>query len=116
MLESTPWRELHRSNDPLAARAVATAIAAMEFDVRTRGVDESDDESSDLESAGPFVIEVPSEHWFALADVLGEIIDEQREFDEALVRRADARRSRIVLVLGIATFAELVALWRLMEP
>src|SRR2546426_4000189 len=87
------WRELYRCNDLLAARAVTTSIAAMEFDVRLRGRDDPHALDHDplafrpCDFPGPYIIEVPQQHWGDLAQVLDQIIDEQAEFDALLAAR-----------------------------
>jgi hypothetical protein len=137
------WRELYRCNDLRQARAVATTIAAMEFDVRlasasieARMNDErhetpADDSPShpgacnritafinsndEDELPGPYVIEVPDSTWPQLADVLFEIIAEQQEFDQMLEWRRERNRVRLVVVLSITTAAEAAVVWRLLE-
>ena len=54
-------------------------------------------------------------HWHALAGVLGEIIEEQREFDRMLEWRRERNRVRLVIVLSIGTAAEVALIWRLLE-
>jgi hypothetical protein len=111
------WRELYRCDDLLQARAVATSVAAMEFEVRLTGLDSDHDQPDEADSdfPGPYLIEVPDQHWPVLADVLDEIIDEQREFDEALQIRTQRRRTQTMLVMGAAGAAELAIIWRLLE-
>jgi hypothetical protein len=137
------WRELYRCSDLKQARAVATTIAAMEFDVRLASAsieawtnDEqhettADDSSSHLnacnritafisrndedELPGPYVIEVPDSTWPQLADVLFEIIAEQQEFDQMLEWRRERNRVQLVIVLSITTAAEAAVVWRLLE-
>ena len=77
MVAETSWRELCRFDDPLLARAVATAIEAMEFDVVLRGAD-SPPAAQDAAQPGrpPYVVQVVASEWGDLADVLEEIIDE----------------------------------------
>jgi hypothetical protein len=124
----TKWRELYRCDDLKLARAVATCIAAMEFDVRVCSINPKawDCGCDDAEHVctggareevipGPHVIEVPADVWPQLAGVLGEIIDEQREFDEQLELRRERNRTRLVIVLSVTTAAEVLAIWRLLE-
>ena len=118
MLErSDTWRELYRCDDLKLARAVATTIAAMEFDVRLCSIHPAAGDSADDkdEVPGPHVIEVPSNVFVQLAGVLSEIIDEQREFDATIEWRRDRRRARIVVILTVTTAAEVALIWRLLE-
>ena len=112
MLPAEPWRELYRCDDLLQARAVATSIAGMEFDVRMRalGSQSLDDvELDDQVGDGPFVIEVRPLDWTHLVDVLAEIIDEQAEFDAQVVARRDqsVRRARVMLMTVAVVMAAL---------
>lgn len=118
------WRELFRCDDLKLARAVATTVAAMEFDVRLCSIhpavggidaDEPDANHREDDIPGPHVIEVPARHFGQLAAVLGEIIDEQREFDATIEWRRDRRRARIVVILTITTAAEVALIWKLLE-
>jgi hypothetical protein len=144
------WRELFRCDDLKLARAVATSIAAMEFDVRLCSVNPSawrDDaepsghagssmpaeagafgarfsphgclslpnRAAACDLPGPHVIEVSAGAWHQLKDVLAEIIDEQREFDQMLEARRQRNRTTLVVVLSITTAAEVVMIWRLLE-
>ena len=114
------WRELFRCDDLKLARAVATSIAAMEFDVRLCSInpaarDVVEDAGDADNRPGPHVIEVAAMHWHALAGVLGEIIEEQREFDRMLEWRRERNRVRLVIVLSIGTAAEVALIWRLLE-
>lgn len=119
--ESIVWRELFRCDDLRLARAVATSIAAMEFDVRlcsvnpAAGTMDVDDVPADTAIPGPHVIEVAQADWHRLAALLGEIIDEQREFDQMLEWRRERNRVRLVVVLSIGTAAEVALIWRLLE-
>ena len=100
MVAQTTWCELCRFDDAVLARAVATSIAAMEFDVRLRA------------AVPPFVVEVPDSERLELAEVLDEIVDEQVEFDRMLACRPamDARHVRIVIVLTVTGTVELLLL------
>lgn len=106
MVAPTTWCELCRFDDPALARAVATSIAAMEFDVRLRGADHA-----------PFVIEVAGTHRKDLAEVLEEIIDEQVEFDRMLAERAaaSAHHARVVVVLVLTGTADILLLLGLLD-
>ncbi len=128
MSDGTAWRELFRCEDLRLARAVATTIAAMEFDVRLSSINPAAWESGtdrrqgceagascDRHIPGPHVIEVPVEAWPQLVDVLGEIVDEQREFDEMLELRDERHRVRLVVVLSVTTAAQALIIWRLLE-
>jgi hypothetical protein len=103
------WRRLHRCEDLRGARAVATSIAAMEFEVRVRDlisgvlVDVVDDELT-----GPFAIEVRGADWADLADVLDELIDEQETFD-AFVDGWHARSTRAMRIV-LAAVVLIIAL------
>mgnify|MGYP003484899737 CR=1 FL=1 len=50
-----------------------------------------------------------------VAGVLSEIIDEQREFDESIELRRERHRTKLVIVLSVATAAEVLLIWRLLE-
>lgn len=128
MSEAAEWRELHRCDDLLQARAIATSIAAMEFDVRLMSAD--DDAEVDVaveggcgsgcgcasraaELPGPFIIQVPREHLNRLRDVLPDIIVEQQEFDESLeARHATSNQHRVMIALIIIVATGLFVLWR----
>lgn len=119
-IETGEWCELFRSDDLLLARAVATCVAAMEFDVRLisaaairPGSNAAPDH--DAEFPGPYVIEVPSEHWRDLSSVLREIIDEQCEFDERLAMRQQRRQLKLLLVLSATGVVEVLIIWRLID-
>jgi len=155
-LNSSPWRELYRCDDLRQARAVATCVAAMEFDVRLcSAAPETDHDGDDVvtrspgmampgrpdatvhfgaasfhpcacnrlsafareddDLPGPYVVEVPQSTWPQLADVLLEIIAEQRDFDQMLELRREQNRVKLVLVLSITTAAEVFLIWRLLE-
>ena len=85
------WQELCRFTDQSLARAVATSIAAMEFDVRL----------IEIEDPNQYVIEVDSDNFNALNDLLQEIVDEQIEFDALLEFNHATRGFRLdELLLG----------------
>jgi len=115
MVADRCWRELCRFDDLLSARAVATSIAAMEFDVRLCAADAPaeppPEHAHDHPGRPPFVVEVRSRHWHDLADVIDEIIAEQREFDLALEsRRGAGRPARLVAVIALTGTVDLVIL------
>src|SRR5262245_51405767 len=90
------WRQLARFDDPGLASAVATTIAAMEFEVR-------------LED--PTIVEVLEHDQADLADVLEEIVAEQQEFDRLLEeKRRSAERAGIILLLVLSGAADVVVL------
>ena len=109
MVAQTPWCELCRFDDLLLARAVATSIASMEFDVRLcafGSTSRSDDESPP--GRPPYVVQVDNVNVRELAEVLDEIIEEQREFDRMLADRGrNVRPVRIVTVITLTGAAEL---------
>lgn len=128
MPERAAWRELFRCDDLRLARAVATSVAAMEFDVRLssinpaawhasvdRGQGCADDASCDRHVPGPHVIEVPHDVWPQLIDVLNEIVEEQRVFDEMLEQQGERHRVRMVVVLTVTTAAQAMIIWRLLD-
>ncbi len=110
----TSWCELCRFDDPCLARAVATSIAAMEFDVR---LDPGGLHAADTRSGSPtFVVEVFTTDWHELADVLNEIVDEQQEFDRWLAdRQTVSRHARLVTVITLTGAADLLLLLGLLE-
>jgi hypothetical protein len=117
MVAETSWRELCRFNDPLLARAVATSIEAMEFEVLLRaGDDPRGIDGAPRPGRAPYVVEVGADVWGDLADVLQEIIEEQQEFDRMLIqRRAVGRHGRIVTVIGLVGAAELLLMLALFD-
>ncbi|MDY7109180.1 MAG: hypothetical protein SYC29_11150 [Planctomycetota bacterium] len=85
MSDPAAWRDLHWCEDLVQARTIATAIAAMEYEVRVRNVATARPVGEDEEDwGGGYVVETRAADWPDLAGVLEEIIDEQREFDAAL--------------------------------
>lgn len=113
---SIEWRELHRTGDPWV---IATAIAAMEFDVQVRDartglpcfLDEERDAVRAGARCGPYAIEVRAADWADLSAVLAEIIDEQQAFDLELQMRSQRaqRAQRLVLLLLLAALAGVAA-------
>lgn len=96
------WRELARFDDPALASAVATTIAAMEFDVR-------------LEERG--VVEVAECDRADLVDVLEEIIAEQQDFDRDIQERQRRSQRQAGVILLVATGAvDVMTLLRLLDP
>jgi hypothetical protein len=116
------WRELTRCDDLAEAGAIATSIAAMEFDVRIRdlgtGVVIGDEHHPGVGHDGgavdvvngPCVIEARAEDWADLTDVLDQIVDEQGAFDAHLERRDDlARRARRLFMLLMIIIVSVLA-------
>ncbi|MHC4083428.1 MAG: hypothetical protein ACYSU2_19120 [Planctomycetota bacterium] len=117
MVAETSWRELCRFDDPLLARAVATSIEAMEFDVLLRPAG-TPSGTGDAAPPGrpPYVVQVVASEWGDLVEVLDEIITEQQEFDRMLLqRRAACRHSRIVTVIALTGAAELILMLALTD-
>lgn len=110
MVAETSWRELCRFDDLPLARAVATSLEAMEFDVLLRAADgPPEGDPAPPHGRPPYVVQVVASDWGDLADVLQEIIAEQREFDRMIIRqRAASRHSRIVTVIFLAGAAEVL--------
>ena len=117
MVADACWQELCRFDDLMLARAVATSIAAMEFDVclcaagdpHAAGDDDGrvDDGADPLRP--PYVVQVSPGSWHQLAAVLDEIIDEQQEFDRQVAQhQATSRRAHIVAVISLAGVGELI--------
>lgn len=105
MVAQTAWCELCRFDDLLLARAVATSIASMEFDVRLCTID-----------GRRHIVQVDDGQARELADVLDEIIDEQREFDRMLADRSRAvRPARVMAVVTLTGAAELILLLAMMD-
>ena len=100
------WRELARFDDASLARAVATSIASMEFDVRVRTA---------RKQATCYRIEVHHAHWGDLAEVLDEIVDEQMEFDRALADRGAGHDAAIIIIVLLSGTVDLLALMRLLD-
>ena len=118
MVAETPWRELCRIEDPVLARAVATSIAAMEFDVRLAAAGGMEGVADDETGSGrpPYVVEVDRAEWQELADVLDEIIQEQRDFDRLLAERCHVgRHARLVTVITLAGAADVLLLLGLID-
>lgn len=99
------WVPLHETPDLREANAVCTSILAMEFDARL--IDRATGEpieDPEAEVVGPFAVQVRTEDAEALADVLPEILHEQRDFDASLEARdhsAEQWRRRAMLTLAI---------------
>ena len=105
-----PWRELARFNDLSLARAVATSIASMEFDVRLQG-----GEKPGAVPPSPYRIEVQCIHWADLAEVLEEIVDEQREFDQRLARSGAGRGAGVIIFITLTGAMDMLVLLGLLE-
>ncbi len=108
---SNSWRELARFDDLPLARAVATSIASMEFDVRVSG---ADSEAVDVPDP-PYRIEVHHTHWHDLADIFDEIVDEQVEFDRRLAQRGVSRDTGVIIIVMLTGTVDLFMLLRLLE-
>ncbi|MHC4415694.1 MAG: hypothetical protein ACYS0G_10450 [Planctomycetota bacterium] len=117
MVTSTSWCELARFDDLPLARAVATSIAAMEFDVQLHDPDQgAGDEAIALPRRTRYVVEVDGRDRAALADVLQEIIDEQEEFDRALARRQSAtEHAGLVIIITMTGAADILLMLGLLE-
>ncbi len=117
MVLQATWCELCRFDDLVLARAVATSIASMEFDVRLCPIGcttRPDDEPN--HGRPPYVVQVDNADVRDLADVLDEIIDEQREFDRRLNDRGrSVRPMRIMTVITLTGAAELALILALMD-
>ncbi len=115
MVAQTTWCELCRFDDLLQARAVTTSIASMEFEVRLCAVGSSARSDPDTHPGrAPFIVQVDISHVRDLAEVLDEIIDEQREFDRMLSGRSRITRTAplmtVITLTGAAEVAVLLAL------
>ena len=97
MADQPHWRELHRTGDPDEAQTLLTTIRAMEFPVRCRGIGAAPRDqptpSELLDGWPPFVIEVHPDHWVDLHEVLNDLMEEQRAFDQRVAER-DAKSER----------------------
>ncbi len=105
---SMPWCELARFDDLPMARAVATSIAAMEFDVRLAG-------GEDEGPPSPYRVEVHSACFGDLADVLHEIIDEQVEFDRRLAQRGGGPGAGVIIFITVAGTLDIMVLLGLLD-
>jgi hypothetical protein len=113
MSESITWRVLHQCSDLLEARAVVTALAAMDFDARIVGSPPANDELHEADEAefpGPYIIEVPAEDWPQLKEALPEIIAEQKEFDLLTDRDAQIKTASFKAVIAVALIVMLIFL------
>jgi len=82
MNDLTAWRDLCWCEGLARARAIATTIAAMEYDVRLRHAATALSVTAEEEDwGGPYVIEARAADWDELADVIDQIVDEQQQFD-----------------------------------
>ncbi len=85
MNENRAWRELYRCESLKQARTIITSISAMEFEVRLRNeLTGRLVEAEDKDGKGQYLIEARSADLQDLAEVLDQIVDEQREFDAFL--------------------------------
>lgn len=105
MQDTGLWRELFRSEDLMKARAIATCVAAMEFEARLGpAAPPIRAEEGDGPGDPPYVVEVMMTDWPQLAEVLEEIVAEQEDFDDALERwqcRAAQSERRVLLAMII---------------
>ena len=119
MVAETSWQELCRFDDVLLARAVATSIAAMEFEVRLCAVGAGHAARGDAaEQPGPppYIVQVSPAQWSDLAEILDEIIREQREFDRLLTeRRTSGSRAVVVTVIGLTGAVDVLVLLGLLD-
>lgn len=104
-----PWREIWRCDDLAEARAIATAIEAMEFPARLRSSSGLPVEPGGESGTAPFVIDVDEASWPDLIEVVDEIAREQVDFDRSMERWRDhaCRRRRAFLLLLIMIVAAL---------
>lgn len=113
MMVASSWCELCRFDDPLMARAVATSIASMEFNVRMECAGAGRDGAG---GGAAHVVEVCATDWHELAEVLDEIIDEQVEFDRAVAERfASSHRVRVIVVITLTGAADLLLFLGLLD-
>lgn len=117
MVARTSWCELCRFDDLLQARAVTTSIASMEFEVRLCAAGSSARTDPETHPGRPpFIVQVNLSDVRDLADVLDEIIDEQREFDRMLDQRSGATRSaRLMTIITLTGAAEAALLLALLD-
>ncbi len=117
MVARTSWCELCRFDDLFQARAVTTSIAAMEFEVRLCAFGSSARSDPDTHPGHPpFIVQVDVSHVCDLAEVLDEIIEEQREFDRMLAQRSGTTRSaRLMTVITLTGAAEAAVLLALLD-
>ncbi|MCZ6835989.1 MAG: hypothetical protein O7G85_09470 [Planctomycetota bacterium] len=103
MTSQAHWRELYRCEDLSQVSMVHTCLLSMEYDVALLdGAGRQGPFPDDSNHAGPYVIQVPSEHWPELNEVLYSIIEEQMEFDVYLAawpERANRWKRHFLLVL-----------------
>lgn len=119
MYAPAQWRELCRFKDPQLARAVATSIASMEYEVRLpvndRLSQQNSDEPTDL-GTPPYIVQVDDSDWATLTDVLDEIVDEQVQFDRLFeTHHIKYRRQRIVIILTLTGVVEALVILGLIE-
>ncbi len=115
------WRALYETADRRLAQTLLTCIAAMEFEVRLArfgdpvdlesGQDDSNDRI-DPDEVALFEVQVLDTDYSPLAEVIEEIIEEQEQFDEFIVRwREDATRvDRRLLVTMIVIVSSLAVI------
>jgi hypothetical protein len=102
------WRDLYRSDDLHLVRTVATCLEAMAFETRiqTPGGPRPD------RVVTPHVVQVSTEDWESLVEVLPELIAEQQEFDEFLRcwHQRSGRSERRLLVAMIVIVGTLAVI------
>ena len=111
MSDPLSWRVLYAGEGLARARAIATVIEAMEFEVRLCDVATDlpvEALEADLDKDGVYRIEARGEDWSDLAEVLEQIIAEQSDFDALLERRDRSVLSAQRVVLGVVVVAVIV--------
>ncbi len=104
MSDSPSWRVLYAGEGLARARVIATAIEAMEFEVRLCDVATDlpvEALGANLDHDGVYRIEARGEDWSDLAEVLEQIIEEQSEFDAFLEHRDSSVLNAQRVFLGV---------------
>ncbi len=112
------WRDLFRCDGLPQARAVATSIEAMEYDVRVIDVATGRPvtDAAGADPGGGFVVQTRPEEAVELHEVLDQIIAEQVDFDDYLDRRDEVRLSRQRVFLGVLiTIVSVLAMLRMID-
>ncbi|MBT8486509.1 MAG: hypothetical protein HKO59_07305 [Phycisphaerales bacterium] len=117
MEHAESWCELCMCDDLAEARAVATTVAAMEFECRVLDASTGAEIEPGVEAIDrPCVVEVHPEDRDALGDVLEEIRQEQSEFDAAIAARDGGGRFVTSVLIGVLTLiVAILATLRLIE-
>lgn len=115
MSDHASWRELLRCDHLAQAHVLATTIESMEFDVRLRHVATGRrvqlDAGPPEPAPGPYLLEVRAEEWSDLVDVVDQIVEEQGDFDDALVHRDGLmRRYQRGFILALVVIVAVLAL------